>query len=171
MSDPQDNLNSHSSHLIQRAEANLQRELDWVGRCDARIAFVAGISIAMLGVLANSSANIIDWDLFLYIVFGVTGFLLIGSLVSLYFAQYPKTDSFNSSLIYFGTIAERRLDQFQKEFKSLSDENYLDDLLCQTHTNAQILEKKFRLLKISLSMIIISVAPWLMAIYYSKLYF
>ena len=48
--------------------------------------------------------------------------------------------------------------------------NIFDDLLSQIHINAEILSKKFRYLTTSLRVLLVSVIPWLFALYYSKLY-
>lgn len=155
---------------IAQAELNLQRKLDWIGRYDSRITFVAGISIAMLGVLVNASASFttLTWDL--YLAFGFSTGLLFTSLILVYLSQYPKTNSVNSSLIYFGTIALLKADEFKKRVKATTEEDYFDDLLSQTHINAKIIAKKFFHLKRSLLLILIAVIPWLYVIYLSKIY-
>lgn len=155
---------------IARTELNLQRKLDWIGRSDTRIAFAASVSVTMLGVLANIGADVKAWDLKLLVFFVTTGMLLLGSLISIWLSQYPKTRSVNSSLIYFGTIAELRADEFKTKFKASTDDEYLDDLLSQTHKNAEILNWKFKYLKIALIFIFISIAPWLLSIYFSNIY-
>lgn len=156
--------------ILEQAESNLKRELDWIGRHDTRSAFAAGISIAMLGVLANASAAIVRWDWWIYSIFGIAAGLFFVSLVLVYSSQYPKTESRNSSLIFFGTVAALRFDEFAKKFKEMDREQYLDDLLYQVHINAEILDKKFRYLKYSLRLLAIAIIPWLIAIYLSKLY-
>jgi hypothetical protein len=155
---------------IQQAETSLQRKLNWIGRHDTRIAFVAGISIAMLGVLARASAVIAHWNWCLYLIFGLAALLLSVTLILIYFSQYPKTESRNSSLAFFGTISELKLDEFKKRFKERTDEDYLEDLLCQIHINAEILKKKFRYLKTALVVLAVATIPWLLALYLSKLY-
>ncbi|MBP6912416.1 MAG: hypothetical protein KBB86_00605 [Candidatus Pacebacteria bacterium] len=155
---------------IEQAELNLQRKLDWISRYDSRIAFVSGIAIAMLGVLVNAITSFCNQPMYIYLSFGLALGLLFTSLIFVYKSQYPKTKSSNASLIYFGTIANLKVSDFKKRFKDLTDEEYLDDLLSQTHINAQILSKKFSYLKISLILILLSVIPWLITIYFSKLY-
>ena len=75
---------------IQQAESSLQRKLDWIGRHDARIGFVTGVAIAMLGVLANASAQVMHWDYALYISFGLAAVLLFTTLLLIYCSQYPE---------------------------------------------------------------------------------
>lgn len=156
---------------INQAEANLQRKLEWVGRHDNRTVFVTGIIIAMLGLLASTSSKILNWTFCNYILFGLTALLLFISLFFIYRSQYPKTFSQNTSLNYFGTIAEMKFDEFKRRTKQATDEEYLDDILCQIHINSQILKLKFRFLKISLILFGIAVIPWLISIYVSHEYF
>lgn len=155
---------------IEHAEVNLQRKLEWIGRHDGRTVFVAGIIIAMLGVLASISAKISYWSFYTSLAFGGTAFLLFTCLFYIYRSQYPKTFSVNTSLQYFGTIADMKYDEFKKRSKQVTDEEFLDDLLCQIHMNSQILKLKFTSLKISLIILAIAVLPWLICIYISHEY-
>lgn len=75
---------------IAQAEANLQRKLDWIGRYDSRIAFVAGISIAMLGVMVNTSSSFLNYTWYVYLALGLVSGLLLTSLFLVYLSQYPK---------------------------------------------------------------------------------
>lgn len=155
---------------ISQAETNLQRKLEWVGRHDSKIVFVTGIIIAMLGILASVSSKIDNWTFWLYLVFGVVALMLFISLFFVYKSQYPKTYSSNTSLNYFGTIAEMKFDEFKRRTKQATDDEYLDDLLCQIHINSQVLKLKFRFLKISLILLGSSVIPWLICVYFSHEY-
>lgn len=144
---------------INRAEANLQRKLEWVGRHDSKT------------VLASSSSKVSNWMLCGYLLFGVTATLLFISLFFIYRSQYPKTFSINTSLNYFGTISQMKFDEFKRRTKQSTEEDYLDDLLCQIHINSQILNLKFKFLKVSLILLGIAVIPWLISIYLSHEYF
>lgn len=155
---------------IERAQSSLDRKLDWVSRHDARIAFVAGISIAMLGVLANAAASITEWSSVLYVIFGLAAALLTLGLILIYCSQYPKTNARNSSLIFFGTIGSLKCDEYKKRFKERTDEEHLDDLLYQIHTNAEILTKKFSFLKWAMISMALAIIPWVFGLYLSKFY-
>lgn len=155
---------------IEQAEANLQRQLDWIGRYDTRIAFTAGFFIAMLGVLANTSKSVLNWNWYVYIIFGLSAILLFVGLLLIYLSQYPNTESRNLSLIYFGTIADLKCDDFQKSFREMNNETYLNDILSQVHINAQILVTKFNYLKYSLRILAVTIIPWITAIYLSGIY-
>src|SRR5690606_32003201 len=107
-----------------------------------------------------------NWCFWLYVVFGLTALLLFVSLFFIYKSQYPKTFSSNTSLNYFGTISEMKFDEFKRRTKQATDDEYLDDLLCQIHINAQVLKLKFRFLKISLILLGYYVMPWLICLYF-----
>lgn len=155
---------------ISRAELNLQRKLEWVSRYDTRIIFVAGTAIAMLGVLANATGQIKCWDVKEVIVF-VAAFILQGlSLIFVYFSQRPIVLAPNKSLLFFGTIGKMTFSDFSTKFRNYTEENYFEDLLHQIHINSQILNKKFSNLKHALFCIALSIIPWGIAIYLSKLY-
>lgn len=163
-------MQSDIENKISHAENNLQRKLDWISRHDTRIGFATGVSIGMLGILATACASITNWCVLSYIIFGLSGALLFASLIVIYFSQYPKTKSKNDSLLFFGTIAILKLEEFKKRFKQMNEEEYLDDLLSQIHVNAEILNKKFLNLKASLILLLFATAPWIYAIYLSKIY-
>lgn len=156
---------------INQAEANLQRKLDWVGRHDNRVVIITGIVIAMLGILSSACASITSWTCFKYAIFFVTGGLLLTSLILLYYSQFPKISSPNSSLIFFKTIAKLTFSDFKNQSHARTKQEYLDDLLFQIHRNSQILEKKFSNLRLAMLFLGLSLVPWLIAIYTSQLYF
>lgn len=155
---------------ISQAEINLQRKLDWVGRHDSKTSFATGILIGMLGLLASASSKVMIWSFLDYLIFGITALLLSISLFFIYKCQYPKTNSSNTSLNYFGTIGEMKFDEFKRRTIQATDEEYLDDLLCQIHINSKILKLKFRYLKTSLILLGIAILPWLVSIYISHEY-
>lgn len=152
---------------ISQSEVNLQRKLDWVGRHDSKTSFATGILIGMLGILASASSKIEIWHFLEYLIFGMTTLLLSISLLFIYKCQYPKTKSSNTSLNYFGTISEMKFDEFKRRAINATDEEYLEDLLCQIHINSEILMKKFRYLKTSLILLGVAIVPWLVSIFIS----
>jgi hypothetical protein len=161
-------MKSDDDMIFKRAEDNLQRQLDWISRYDTRISFVAGICITMVGVLFSTAPTFYWFEPVFYLCFLLSALLLIASLVCVYLGQYPNTTSQNSSLIFFGTIATLGVDEFKKKFKNGSDDEYLDDLLIQCHVNAQIMDKKFRMFKTALILMLVSVVPWALTIYAAK---
>src|SRR5205085_11720781 len=103
------------------------------------------------------------------IIFGLAAAFLMTSLAFIYLTHFPSTESPNNSILYFGTIAKMSNENFKIKFKTISEEDYLDDMLTQIHRISGILERKFYRLKTSLICLFLAVVPWLLAIYFSKL--
>lgn len=153
---------------IQRAEMSLERMLDWSGRFDTRVAFLAGIAIAMLGVLGGIVTN--EDSLFCTDVFAsIAGTGLVLCLLFIYKCQYPRTESPNHSLIFFDTIAKLDIESFKEKFRSQDENQYLNDLLYQIHQNAHIISDKFFYFKLAMVLLLIAAIPWTIAIYLALL--
>lgn len=161
-------MSENTEKLIGTAEKDLERILEWIGRHDTRVAFIAGIVIGMLGVLggiiAQSSIDICEQVFAL-----LAGAGLIFSLVYIYRCQYPDTESPNSSLIFFGTVAALNFQSFQQQYRERTSEDYLNDLLHQIHINAKIMSKKFSHLKTAMTLLLLSSIPWAITIYLVQL--
>lgn len=153
---------------IARAEKLLERLLQWVGRFDTRTSVIVGFAVAMLGVIATVSPALAKWTFWFWISFVATAALLAGCLIALYFGLFPRTASPNSSLLYFGTIADLKGDEFRRRIRAQSDSDYLDDLADQAHINAQILQRKFTCLKVALVLIMLAAFPWAITVYLAK---
>lgn len=151
--------------MLDKAEKNLERQLEWIARYDTRIAFIAGIAIAMLGVLANAGSTVTFWSADLYWLFLIAIVLLLACLTCIYFGQYPTMRAKNESLLYFGSIADLSFVEFSKRFRKLSDDDYLTDLLHQIHRNSLILKDKFLLLRAALILLLCAVLPWMLFIH------
>ncbi|WP_243368952.1 Pycsar system effector family protein [Microvirga solisilvae] len=153
---------------IDRAEKNLQRLLEWVGRHDARSATVFGVVAAMIGAAAALLPPPSDWvwQLWASAIATAGGFSFV--LVKLFQAQFPRLSSPNKSLIYFGTISRLTLKDYHNQFLQMSEEDYLRDLIAQCHINSAILETKFNCLKAALMCLLLTLAPWTTTIYLAK---
>lgn len=153
---------------IARAEKSLDRHLQWIGRFDTRTSLITGIAVAMLGVLATVSPPFAKWTPALTTAASACLVCLAGSLVSLFFALFPRTASPNASLHYFGSVATMKADEFRNKFRGQSVAHYFDDLVEQCQVNASILARKFFYLKVALALLLLGALPWALAIFLSK---
>jgi hypothetical protein len=163
-------MSSHSiSEATAHAETNLQRQLEWIGRYDTRSATLLGINIAMLGFLSSELPKLADCNAFAGFAAALAVIALCASLISIYLGQYPRTNSPNASLIFFGTIAKLDRDAFSTDFCARTAREHLADLCDQTHANAVIIAKKFEHLKRALILLLLGAAPWTLAIGWLRL--
>jgi hypothetical protein len=153
-----------TAEAILRAERNLQRMLEWIGRNDSRSAGTLGVTLAMMGALSASLPPLSRWPAHLLPVVLVTaaGFAFV--LFQLLRSQFPRIHAHRPSICFFGTISRMELDEYRRRFTGLDDEGYLEDLLSQCHVNAAILTTKFACLKRSLIALLATALPWAVAI-------
>jgi hypothetical protein len=149
---------------ISWAEQNLQRQLDWIGRHDARTAVILGLDIAMLGFLATEIPAINRLHSGPLFFAAISTLTLLISLASIYSSQYPRTSSPNDSLVFFGTISAFTRENFSSNFCTRSEREHFNDLCDQAHINASIISKKFEALKLALVFLLVSIIPWTFAI-------
>lgn len=153
---------------IQVAEKNLDRLLEWINRFDNKSTIILGIDTGMLGYLGSSAPSVQTWtiSIILLVILAVGALLL--SLLYVYFGIYPRTKGPQDSLIYFGSIVKKSVDEYKQAFSGQNDDGYLTDLLEQCHRNSEILDQKFDCLKKAYRLLLISVLPWALALYFFK---
>lgn len=155
-----------SDQLTGFLEINLSRQITWIGVADSKISFVFAVNTAMLGVLAAVSPRATgDWTIAPAIFAAFACAFGLSSLIFLSLASFPRTKGPKNSLIYFGGITQRDLDQFRQAASQMSSESYIDDLCAQCHRNAEIAERKFVWVQRALVALYLSVAPWCLAVF------
>lgn len=152
--------------LISILETNLARQLGWVQAADGRVSLVLPLSTAMLGLIAALvPKDICQWEV-LPISFAVlSSCLLILSLIFVVFASFPRTTGPEGSLIFFAGISSNSLSEYKDKIQSLTEDGYINDLVEQSHRNAEIVTKKYYWVKKSLTCIFLSLPLWLVSIF------
>ena len=148
---------------IKEAENVLTILLDWIGRYDNRSALLFTLDLAMIGTLAlkiTYSAHSF-YGLLNAIAFTLLGISIIASSITI----FPRLKGPQNSLIYFGSIAKMEKGEFKDKFVDRTKTVYLDDLLAQCHVNAKILDFKFRVFRISLSVTMVAIVFWSLSLY------
>lgn len=146
-------------------EDTLARQLGWIAAADAKTAFIFAVATAMLGLLASAAPDYGKWTPIGVVLSVAATALLIGSLASVMLAVFPRTDGPKLSLIFFGGIATRHVDEYRADVLGLADETYEEDLIQQCHINAQIASVKYRWVKVASVFLALSVTPWAGAAY------
>jgi hypothetical protein len=153
-----------SNELKDLIERNLERQLGWIRAADSRGGMAAALSTAMLGVLAAVSPPWEGWRIAPAIFVSFAAVLLLLSLVCLTMAAFPRVTGPRGSLIFFGGIAQRTEEQFEREILTMGGTSYLEDLIKQCHRNAEIASRKFHYVQWALIFLYSAVAPWAIAV-------
>lgn len=147
-------------------ESNLARQLGWIAAADSKISFVFAIDTAMLGLLAViSPTSVCAWSTAPAIFATLATILILGSLLLLSFASFPRTEGPKNSLIYFGGIVKKSSEQFSNTILNLNTNDYIVDLTLQIHRNAEIAYCKTKWVQRALISMYASLIPWVLAIY------
>lgn len=150
---------------VARAEASLSRLLEWIRAADGRLRFVLPLTTAMLGALAVLVPPAANWTMLGGIAAAFAVFFLVLSIAFSACSSFPRTTGPLGSLIYFGGICSRDLQQFEATFREMNAEAYLSDLLKQCHRNAQIAERKYAWLQRAIGCLFVAAIPWAVAIF------
>jgi len=145
-------------------ELSLTRMLQWINAAEARIAVVLGLDTAMLGALAAFAPLLKTWMTATVIYAAVAVGCLVLSLIFIALATFPRMRRPEQSMVYFGAVAEFDPEQYLAAAKSLTAEQYIDDLARQCHRNAQIARAKFGHIRRGLFFLFVAIVPWALAI-------
>ena len=155
----------NSGLTATQMEAQLTRLLDWEHAAGSRLALILPLSTAMLGTLAVIAPLSWQWPLMGAIAASFALLFLALSIIFAWIVSFPRTKGPKGSLIYFGGITTRDLPQYENEVKSLTPNQYLEDLIRQCHRNAQIAEQKYVWVQRSMACLLLAVLPWGIALF------
>jgi hypothetical protein len=144
------------------ALAQLDRTQTFHGRIETRAAGLLTLNLAMAGVVAlNLSAEILKTH---WICAAGVALILIGAalacLIAVSFSHLGN--KVRPSLIYFADISRQQADEYIAKVKTISTDDLLEDALCQSWRNSEILAVKFSRLNRSYILTCVSIAPWLL---------
>lgn len=148
--------------LVEVSRDNLSRILGFFPRVDTLLSVILAINLGLVAVLASNApaAKDLDNGVFIAILF-----LLVStaSFYHLYKCAFPKLDGGHLSLLYFREIANKTEMKYKEEFRQMTEEFYLDDLMEQTWRNSKILSEKFDHIRWAFIFMLLSLVPWLPA--------
>ena len=152
--------------LLPLLEANLARQLQWIGAADTKATFAFTLVTAMLGVLAAiAPRSPAEWTVTPAVFASLAALLGVVALLFVSFASFPRTKGPPGSLVYCGGVARRSASEFKGAVDSLSVEEYVADLASQCHRNAEIAMQKFVWVQRALLCLYISVLPWALTLW------
>lgn len=157
-------MNKSNEISIERLCRVLEQNQEWIKNCDSKTTTI----LALIGVIftvlfaSDSFAKIIQiWTIFFYsenlcfarfyLLFTVVSWLIFA--VGIYYflkvlyarlnnKKYQTCLEYKSNL-YFGDIVNYEIDVYRSTIKSLSEEEFIDDLSMQIYICADICNQKF----------------------------
>jgi hypothetical protein len=151
--------------LLELSSGILERNLSWISSADSKISPVLAINTAMLGVIIALLPTASGWSIVTAIFSSITVILLIGSIICLISATFPRLKGPKGSLIFFGGIAEYEQEVYVNTIMKGITEDILKDYARQCHRNGQIAQTKFHFIKWAMILLYSSIIPFLVDIY------
>jgi hypothetical protein len=151
---------------IERQEAVLQHQLDWIRAVDSKTPVVIGMATAMLavtGAVSPAPGNL-TWGTGLLMAVG--GLPLLVAIAWSAAATFPQTSGPRGSMIFFGGIASLTYGEYSKAVSDRSDAQYLADLNAQCYRNAEIATAKYKAVRKAMAWLFLSTPLWLVACYF-----
>ncbi len=152
---------------IAAAEKNLDRLLEWVSRCDSKTVIILGIVTALSGVFVTFIGSTHVWTYWKQVVAVSTALFLLLEFACIFSGNIPRTRGPTGppSLLFFETIAETGVEEYEKAFSSQTEDEYFVDLIKQCHRNAEIVSLKFQSLTWAYRLLVLVLAFWTMSLY------
>lgn len=147
---------------IDHAKWVLERTIGWIATADVKVGVAMALDTAMFAGLAaaygvSDSNTRTVWTVMAIIA--ASGSLIIAVFCAA-MSALPRINGPIESNIYFGRIAEKRLDEYNEAFCRLDDATFLTDLTSQIHRNAEIATAKHAWVRKSLVWSYLAALPW-----------
>ncbi len=161
------------NNKVELAENNLQRVNEWIANSDTKIGFVITFQIALVAFLATKGTeiknillkkNIFLVEIILYFSIFLFIFFIIKSMIYSFRTLFPDITIRKPSLFFFASIAQIKEEEFNNNFKSMSEEMTLDELNSQVYINSTIANKKMISIRIAIVNFVIAAAFWLISL-------
>lgn len=149
---------------LRVAQWLLERQIGWIATADVKTGVVIAIQTAMAGGLAAAlsfSTQKTEWAITLTVAAFTCA---ICAFVCSAIALNPRTNGPDESLIFFGKIKTRSLDEYTQIFRTASDTDLLSDCTAQIHRNAEIADIKHHWVKNAIIWSFLTSPPWVGAI-------
>ena len=149
---------------LPTAQWIFERQLAWIAAAEAKTAVVVAIDTAMLAALATAFASADRpgaWAIVMSTM-SVSGIAIGVACCAI--SLIPRTSGPPASLLFFGTIAKARADDYSHALETASDSSLLKDFSTQIHRNAEIAARKHLWIRRALGWSFFAALPWLVAI-------
>ncbi len=156
-------MSEHSEHIsskINDAIATLDRNIAFVSNCDNKTSIVLTAMGVFLTIILTNDGLVTIFNILktcisqknfcniLYLMCFIVsiGVLLFGfyNLCSVLIARTKNTVPLNSNIFFSGIIKNGNRDSYRERFITMSQEEYLDNLISEIYINAEIAAVKYK---------------------------
>jgi hypothetical protein len=155
-----------ADQLLRSQETTLGRLVATGTIADSRSGLVISSNIAMLGALIAtlSGTTLVRAGPWIWVLIGLAAAGCVASIGMAALAAFPRPGNRPGSLVFFGSIAEMRRDDYFNSLRAVPQVEFARDLADQCHRVAVIASLKFRWVRRAMVMMIVAAVPWLICL-------
>lgn len=132
---------------IEALEKGLERHLTWIRQADTKAQMLVAINLVLVGCVLGQMPSRAEFSLTSAVVVVIGVILPTWSLFKCFVSMSPHVKGAADSIIFFGNVGRLDLDTYRQAVISRTQEDYIDDLIVQTHINAKIAAAKYNRIK------------------------
>lgn len=153
------------SERARLLEENLDRQLAAIRASDAKITLLVPTTTAMAGILgAMFRGSGVEGLPALYLVLSTVPVILTYFFMAM--ALIPRVSkSGGASILFFGDVSNRSLDQYRSDISGLTQDAYVEDLTGQCHVTSRIARSKYGHVRRAYLAFFTALPFWALAIY------
>ena len=133
---------------------------------DTKVGTLLGIITTMLAILAALVTHLGEMPTWVVILTALTAIGLLTGLLFLSFSSAPRTSRPSHSLVYFGSISRTSVETYVERVKTVSEDEFLEDLIRQCHRTAEIATQKYVWIQRAQWAWYVSLLPWLLTVFH-----
>jgi hypothetical protein len=161
---------SAKNERLHTAQWILERQLGWIAAADTKVAAVITLDLAMIAALGalGGTEKLSVWskpDNAWAVVFCMLA--LVPILLSLCYAAaalLPRPEGPQTSMLYFGRVAEVPRADYVVKLSAVTDVQLLGDFAEQVHRNAEIAKEKFKNVRLSMLLGFLAMPAWVISV-------
>lgn len=150
---------------VKLMELSMARLLQTNNAADTKVATIVGMNTTMLAVLAAIVTSTTISSVWLVGLALLSALGLLTALFCLSLSSFPRTSRPAGSIIFFGAISSLSVAAYTERVKTLTDDQYIEDLVDQCHRTATIATRKYRWIQHGQMAWYGSIIPWLLTVY------
>jgi hypothetical protein len=158
-------IRMETSTRTRMMELSIERLLKTNNAADVKVSTLMGMNTTMLAVLA---AILTSHEISTLWLGALAALAALGLLLGLFFlslSSFPRTSRPTKSVVFFGAITAVDSATFTERIKTITDDEYIEDLADQCYRTAVIATQKFRWIQRAQRAWYTSIIPWLLTVY------
>ncbi len=146
-------------------EENLERQLAAIRASDAKITLLVPTTTAMAGILGAMfrDSGVVGLPA-LYLVLSTVPVILTYFFMAMALVPRVRKGS-GGSILFFGDVSDRSLEQYRRVVSGLTQSTYVDDLTEQCYVTSGIARSKYRHVRRAYLAFFSALPLWALAIY------